>query len=106
MDVNQSGDDQLAASIDHVGGIRCDVGFDGGNTAIGNGDVTNGIELAEWIDDMSAFYDQIVFRRRRQHVWKAGKRRNTCGCPDKLPPANHVEIPPNLQERGRKYTPC
>ena len=60
VDVNQAGDDELAARVDDIRGVGGDVGLDRGNAASRDGDVANRVEPHGRIDDAPAPDQQVV----------------------------------------------
>jgi hypothetical protein len=95
VDVDQTGDHDLAARIDDFrGAFRRNVGFQRGNPAAGNGHVADRVDPERGVDDAPALDDQIVGRRKR--VRNVSDSSRACGgCAKKLAPIHHRRSPPD-----------
>jgi hypothetical protein len=62
VDVDQAGNDDLAARIDRVGGLGLEIRFDGGDAAGSDRDVANGVESERGVDDAAAANNQVETR--------------------------------------------
>jgi hypothetical protein len=60
VNVEQTGDDELAARVDHVGGISRDAGSDCGDASARDRHVADRIEARGGIDDATTFDNQVV----------------------------------------------
>ena len=79
VDVDQPRDDELAACIDGFRGGGRDVGLDRRDAVSRDRHVADRVEPRRGIDDAAPLDDQIVIRRRRERVGRAGQHRSACG---------------------------
>jgi len=66
VNVDQAGNDKLAARIDRLGGIGRDAGLDRRDPAATDRHITDRIETDRGVDDAPTFDDQIVACRKRR----------------------------------------
>jgi hypothetical protein len=59
VDVDQAGDDELAARVECRARRSADRRLDGGNAASRDADVANGVEPQRRVDDAAAFDDEV-----------------------------------------------
>ena len=64
MQVDEAGDDVLAAYLDHAGRlVGCDVGGHRGDFAVGDGDVVGAVQVLRGVNYRAAFDEQVVHTR-------------------------------------------
>ena len=69
MEIDQARSDIQAGDIDHFPRLRCgNVPLNGGDPAISDGDITYGVDLVFWIDNMSSLEEQVIGSLSEQTV--------------------------------------
>src|SRR4029450_9217616 len=77
VDVDQAGRDVQPRGIDGFRGLRRrDVRGDGGDLAILDGDVANGINLVPAVDDVATLEEQVVSRLRARDPRNAQRQKH------------------------------
>src|ERR1700722_7749096 len=92
VDVEQTGDDELAARVDSVRCVTRDSGFHGGDAASRDFHVADRIEPHGRIDHPPALDDQVVFCCECSRTAGQHHRARGGGC-QKLTPVQHSDLP-------------
>jgi hypothetical protein len=86
VDVDQACSHEFTARIDGRGGFSCDAGFDCGDPAARNRDVTRRVEAHRWIDHPATLNDEIISCGKS--VGHTGQKRRSHAT-HKLAPVHH-----------------
>src|ERR1700719_3334252 len=93
MDVEQTGDDELAARVDGVCRVTRNGGLDRGDAASRDGHVAHRIEPNGRVDHPPALDDHVVFCCECSPISDEHGRACGCGCGKKLAPVQHCDLP-------------